>query len=167
MFGLYAKSIGRGANLLLNVPPNRQGRFSSPDSAALIGFKAMLDKAFKTELLKVNAVVNTVHLNKKSVKRRYLGYNYVFKEPIMLNCMVLEEDITSGQAISSLIITVSLHGEVQQSIAITTVGHWRMVCFPNCSATEVSVVVTGAKNLPYLKNIAAYQIPDDLFPFML
>ncbi|WP_298301738.1 alpha-L-fucosidase [Hydrotalea sp.] len=167
LFGLYAKSIGRGANLLLNVPPSRQGLFSAPDSAALMGFKTLREQTFATELLKKNAMMNTIHLSKKDVRRRYPGYNYIFKKPMVLNCLVLEEDVTRGQAISSLKITLSWHGEVQQSINITTVGNQRMICFPNCNATEISVVVAGAKNLPYLKSIRAYQIPDELLPYVL
>src|ERR1700683_1662694 len=35
---LYYSSVGRGANLLLNVPPNRDGLFSAEDLASLKAF---------------------------------------------------------------------------------------------------------------------------------
>jgi alpha-L-fucosidase len=38
LIDLYYKSAGRGANLLLNVPPNRDGLLSAPDIASLKGF---------------------------------------------------------------------------------------------------------------------------------
>lgn len=47
---LYFRSVGRGASLLLNVPPDRRGRLADPDVAALQGFKAMLDRMYSRNL---------------------------------------------------------------------------------------------------------------------
>jgi alpha-L-fucosidase len=43
---LYYDSIGRGASLLLNIPPDRNGRIHFTDVAALRGFRRILDKTF-------------------------------------------------------------------------------------------------------------------------
>ena len=40
---LYYQSVGRGATLLLNVPPNRDGLLSPEDVASLQGFGAYLN----------------------------------------------------------------------------------------------------------------------------
>src|SRR6185369_2963370 len=50
LFQLYLKSVGRGANLLLNVPPDRTGRINERDSAALVGFKKLREESFKKNL---------------------------------------------------------------------------------------------------------------------
>jgi alpha-L-fucosidase len=60
LFALYLKSVGRGANLLLNVPPDRRGLFTAFDSAALIGFKKLRDESFSVSLLKAQGVKITV-----------------------------------------------------------------------------------------------------------
>ena len=69
LFDLYLKSVGRGGNFLLNVPPNRQGLFSPVDSAALMDFKKIRDKAFANNLFKNAKILYTnnsveVHLDK-------------------------------------------------------------------------------------------------------
>ena len=46
LFQLYLKSVGRGANLLLNVPPDREGLINAHDSAALVEFKKLRDESF-------------------------------------------------------------------------------------------------------------------------
>ena len=46
LFQLYLKSVGSGANLLLNVPPDRRGLINEHDSAALMGFKKLRDESF-------------------------------------------------------------------------------------------------------------------------
>jgi alpha-L-fucosidase len=47
---LYYQSVGRGANLLLNVPPNRDGVLSAEDIASLKGFGAYLKGTFAQNL---------------------------------------------------------------------------------------------------------------------
>jgi alpha-L-fucosidase len=47
---LYYQSVGRGAALLLNVPPNRDGLLSAEDLASLAGFGAYLRGTFSQNL---------------------------------------------------------------------------------------------------------------------
>jgi alpha-L-fucosidase len=47
---LYYQSVGRGATLLLNVPPNRDGLLSAEDMASLSGFGAYLRGTFGQNL---------------------------------------------------------------------------------------------------------------------
>jgi alpha-L-fucosidase len=46
----YLSSAGRGANLMLNAPPNRRGRIADQDVAALQGFRAILDQTYRRNL---------------------------------------------------------------------------------------------------------------------
>jgi alpha-L-fucosidase len=52
LFEIYLKSVGRGANLILNVPPDQRGLFTSYDSAALMGFKKLRDESFANDVSK-------------------------------------------------------------------------------------------------------------------
>lgn len=47
---IWFASIGRGANLILNLPPDRRGRIHDNDVAALRQFKSWLDTTFGTDL---------------------------------------------------------------------------------------------------------------------
>jgi len=76
LFDLYLKSVGRGANLLLNVPPDGRGLIHANDSAALMEFKKLRDESFKKNL----------------------------KLPATINCIVLQEDIKNGQFCESFTI---------------------------------------------------------------
>lgn len=46
LLDLYFKSVGRGASLLLNVPPDQRGRIHENDVASLKGFKQALDQLY-------------------------------------------------------------------------------------------------------------------------
>jgi alpha-L-fucosidase len=47
---LYFESAGRGANLLLNVPPDRRGRVFEADALALKTFREVLERALSRDL---------------------------------------------------------------------------------------------------------------------
>lgn len=46
LFKLYFTSVGRGANLNLNLPPDRRGMIHENDQAALKGFRTLLDQLY-------------------------------------------------------------------------------------------------------------------------
>ena len=50
LFDLYFRSVGRGCNLLLNVPPDRRGRIHEADVAALDGFGDRVRSTFGRNL---------------------------------------------------------------------------------------------------------------------
>ena len=47
---IYYESVGRGASLILNLPPDRRGQIHSADEAALVGWRAVLEKTFARDL---------------------------------------------------------------------------------------------------------------------
>ena len=50
LMDLYFRSVGHGAGLLLNIPPNRQGLISSQDAAAIAEFHQRIEKQFQRNL---------------------------------------------------------------------------------------------------------------------
>lgn len=46
LLNLYFVSVGRGANLNLNVPPDRRGRIHEEDKKSLAGFRALLNELY-------------------------------------------------------------------------------------------------------------------------
>ncbi len=52
LLDLYYQSVGRGANLLLNLPPNLRGRITETDRRSLEVFRSRLDEVFAKDLAK-------------------------------------------------------------------------------------------------------------------
>ena len=50
LLDLYFKSVGRGANLLLNIPPNRQGQLSPQDVDSIASYHRLLEAIFAKNL---------------------------------------------------------------------------------------------------------------------
>jgi alpha-L-fucosidase len=146
LFDLYLKSVGRGGNLLLNVPPNRKGLFAPQDSAALMDFKRIKNDAFKTDLFKNARVLRTKH-----------SVEIHLKEPVDINAIQLKEILSFGQRV----ITFEISGgnTVKQFKPIakgTTIGHKRIITFPTQKLKYFRILIKEAKATPVLGDISGY-----------
>lgn len=162
LFDLYLKSVGRGANLLLNVPPDRRGLINAHDSTALIDFKKLRDESFKYNLLKNAMVIKKERTSKSFYRKTESSTLLILKEPTKINCLVLKENIQNGQLIKKLTILLSKHGVEATKLNITTVGHKRMITFPTQEVTELSFVIELAKSKPQLSSIEGYLLNESL-----
>lgn len=157
LFQLYLKSVGRGATLLLNVPPDRRGKFHEIDSAALVQFKQLRMGSFKKDLLK-----NAKH---SLTKQKGFLKEIVIQMPTTgkLNCIVLKEDLKKGQnAAKYKIIIYSSRGEPVKEIKGTTVGYKRIISFPVVEAASVKIIIEDSKSAAYLLRTEAYLIDETL-----
>lgn len=178
LFGIYLRSVGRGANLLLNVPPNTEGRISAADSAALVGFRQLRDKAFATNLLKNantyyqftrKAPTGDEQLSLRSLDSMNRAYsanleNFIveFNEPTRLNCIVLREAIHLGQTIRKFRIVLYNGKRPVREIAGTSVGRKRILTFKTTTATSFQVHLDDAKGVDNISGVSAYLIEEEL-----
>ena len=64
---MYYETIGHGATLNLNVPPDKRGLIHENDTKSLVGFKEILDEIFATNLAK-NATIEASDVRGKKEK---------------------------------------------------------------------------------------------------
>ena len=162
LFDLYLKSVGRGANLLLNVPADRKGWIHSNDSLALAGFKKLRDESFQHNLIGKGMIQTKSRTNKTSDFKTSVSSIVIWTKPVTINCIVLKEKIADGQLIENADITLSNQGIAIKTLNVTTVGHQRIITFPSTTVTELSVVINKSKAKPKLSGIEAYAIPENL-----
>jgi alpha-L-fucosidase len=175
LFNIYLKSVGRGANLILNVPPDRRGLISSYDSAALMGFARLRLESFINNLiLNENAVIFYAGQNitgilgdgngefelGKTSKKEWL--EIVFNRPIAVNCIFIKEAVSRGQRIKSFSIALYDGDSLVYQTNRSTVGHHRLVSFPTRHTSRIHIQVTDAKSDPILNGLGVYYIPEKL-----
>lgn len=177
LFNIYLKSAGRGANLLLNVPPDRRGLISSYDSIALMNFKKLRDESFQKDLCK-NALIkyaadkishtttllndnddNTfVSLNTDSSSSIQIKFPYIKK----INCIVLKEPLQMGQRIAAFTVRLSKNNSLVKKILAKTIGKKRILTFPETEVDDISIHIDEAKSTPLISEISAYKINGNL-----
>lgn len=168
LFNLYLKSVGRGANLLLNVPPDGRGLITQYDSIALVGFKKLKDQNFKDDFVK-NANVSIISgdsIKAKNLNAEISDYqnefiNVHFKKPVKINCVVLKEAVKEGQAVQKFYIQVRNNKQLE-SYMYTTVGRKRIITFPAIEADDLMIHFVEGRKKIRINEIKAYLIEENL-----
>lgn len=177
LFDIYLKSVGRGANLLLNVPPDNRGLISDADSASLAGFKKLRDESFGENLLKT---ANTFYqfsredlpqgkVNLRSMDPDNKAYsvnlqNFIVEMPkaTKMNCIILREAIHLGQTVRKFRIVLYNGKKVIREIAGTSIGRKRILTFKPVTATSFTVYLEDAKGGDNVIGVSAYLIDEKL-----
>lgn len=171
LFNLWLKSVGRGANLLLNVPPDKRGLITAPDSAALIDFKRLRDESFDDNLLKQARTYyefkpQPVRFRKVDEKGAFGAslQDFVVELPreTVLNCIMLREAIHLGQTIRGFRIVFYKGREITGELKGTSVGRKRILTFPARSVTSFRVYLEDAMGSDNISGVAAYRIDESL-----
>jgi len=177
LFDLYLKSVGRGANLLLNVPPNRKGQISAEDSISLAGFKDMRESGFSNNLLKQarsyyeftdrDAASNELQLRVLDPAATAYSVNlqnFVMElpAPAKMNCIILREAIHLGQTIRKFRIELFNGKQKVGELNGTTIGHKRILTFPAQTITSFRVHTEDRGGNDNITGVAAFLIPDEL-----
>jgi len=148
LFDLYLKSVGRGGNMLLNVPPNRMGLISPSDSSALMNFKKIRDKAFDQNIFKSAKIFRA----KNSIEAQLI-------HATTLNAIVLKEQISLGQRVVKFELWAGNDLNTLHKITKgTTIGHKRILRFPTQQLKYIRVKVVESKANPMISALEGYNI---------
>ena len=171
LFNIYLKSVGRGANLLLNVPPDRRGQLADEDVAALMGFKKLREESFKDNLLKPANIY--YQFSPRNITYRTLDSNGAFgfnlqdfivelPEIKKINCIVLREAIHLGQSVRKFTIVFYKDDKMIGEIKGTSVGRKRILTFPAKNITSFRVYLEDASGSDNISGVVAYLIDEKL-----
>lgn len=177
LFDLYLKSVGRGSNLLLNVPPDTRGLIHQNDSLALMGFKKMLEDNFRQDLIANKKAIiaerkeikestaitdNNNDTSEKFSQKKKGSISINLNLPIEVNCISISEDITDGQLISKWEIQI-LHKNIKiKSIKGTTIGKKRILTFPSVKGDTIRLKILESQGIASISNISAFQMNERL-----
>jgi alpha-L-fucosidase len=173
LFDIYLKSVGRGANFLLNVPPDRRGLIHEIDSAALIRFKKLRDESFTNNLLR-NAKTfwelnddDPIRFRIFDDKGSVYGINVQsftvqLAATTKINCIVLREAIHLGQSIEKFKIVLFNNDQQVGEVTGTTIGRKRILTFPAKEITAFKVYLHDRNGNDNISGVAAYLIDERL-----
>ncbi|HWC97977.1 MAG TPA: alpha-L-fucosidase [Candidatus Sulfopaludibacter sp.] len=143
LIDLYYKSVGRGANFLLNVPPNRQGLLQAEDIASLKAFGDWRRKTFGVNL---------------AAKAKMTQPNTLtFPHPVDVKVIRLREDIRYGQRVEAATLE-SWNGINWDTVAaVTSVGPRRLVALDKpLTTSRLRLRVTETAAPPLLAEFSVW-----------
>ena len=180
LMDIYFKSVGRGTPLLLNIPPNKEGKFADADVARLKEFKATLDQMYATDFAKgatvtasstrQNHLYKTSHLTDGKDDTSWAlsndattgNFTIDLGQKRRFDVVELKEDIAKGQRISGFKIEVEINGRWVPYGEGSTVGYRRLIQGQPIEAQKIRVTITGSQATPILTNFSVYKTPSTI-----
>ena len=180
LMDIYFKSVGRGTPLLLNIPPNKEGKFADADVARLKEFKATLDQMYATDFAKGATVTASSTRRNHLYKASHLtdgkddtswalsndattgSFTVDLGQKRRFDVVELKEDIAKGQRISGFKIEVEINGRWVPYGEGSTVGYRRLVQSQPVEAQKIRVTITGSQATPILTNFSVFKTPSTI-----
>jgi len=176
---LYYQSVGRGASLLLNLPPDRRGRIHEQDAASLRQFRQVLDRTFAVDLAReakatspqprqANVPHAPSHVNDGDPGTFWCPEGpespadviLAFDHAVSFNVISLREAIALGQRVDEFAIDAWQVGRWAEIARGTAIGHRRLVQVPRVEATQVRLRVIKAAARPAISEFALFLGPE-------
>jgi len=179
LLDIYYKSVGRGACLNLNLPPDRRGRIHDNDIAALREFRRVLDSTFGKNLAHLaRASANQV----RGGESQYAPSNLVdgrresywstddgittaevtlhLERPATFNVIELREFLPLGQRIDAFVVDHQSDGKWVESAQGTSIGNRRLLRLKDPVSTDrVRLRITQAAATPAVSEFGLYLEP--------
>ncbi len=172
---IYYKSVGRNCVLLLNVPPDRTGRFAEEDVARLYAFRDALNRIFTRDLA-LHATASASNVRGGDARfgpARVLDHDtdtywatdddqtggtltLDLGEPTTFNVIRLQEPIQLGQRVRAYRVEVWQEGAWQPISRGTTIGYKKLDRVPTVTARRVRVVIEDARACPLLAEVGLH-----------
>lgn len=161
VFDIYERAVGGNSIFLLNIPPNREGRFSSEDVAVLAETGKRIKETYSNNLFK-NANGPAAVLD-NSAATFYLVKNtpgeIIIKTAtaVTINRLVLQETVsTHSERVEKHAVDAWINGAWKEIATATNIGYKRILRFAEVTSSAFRVRILESRSIPAINNIAAH-----------
>lgn len=182
LLDLYYASVGRGATLLLNVPPDRRGRIHESDAAALRGFRRLHDAIFvKNRAAGAKVSASGVRggdvraFGAANVLDRKLDTYWstddgeatpelvlTMRRPETFDVVSLREFLPLGQRIDAFALDAWQNGQWAEFARGNSVGSRRLIRVTPVTTERVRLRITQAAACPAISELGLFAEPAGL-----
>ncbi len=176
LFNHYFASVGHGATMNLNVPPDRRGRINATDVQSLEGFGRLLQSTFGTDLARgAKAVASNVRggdsqgfgpeklldVNRETYWSTDDGVTtpevvLELAQPVTFNIVRLREAIRLGQRVDDWALETWQSGEWTALAAGAGIGGSRLVRTAPTTTSKVRLRITRAPVCPAISEFGLF-----------
>jgi len=161
LLDIYFNSVGRGATMLLNIPPDQRGQIHENDVASLQEFARRRDAIFANDLARDARVVAS---NVRSQARQYRPENVldgepdtywapadgvtnadivlVFRQPVTFNVVRIREYLPLGQRVEGYALDQWQDGKWDEFANGQSIGNCRLVRGADVTTSRVRLRIT-------------------------
>ncbi|MEB2778818.1 alpha-L-fucosidase [Algoriphagus sp. C2-6-M1] len=173
---IYYKSIGRNSSLLINFPVDTRGLIHENDVEAILKFGEKIKEDFAVNLVAKASVSADVERGSGYEAKNVQDEDYEtywttpdggktgeitidFGSKTTFNRLLIQEYTPLGQRVKAFVLEKESDGNWEKITEGTTVGHKRILPFPDVSASKIRVRFTDGKDIPVISKIGIYNAP--------
>lgn len=161
VFDIYERAVGGNSTLLLNIPPNRQGRFSAQDVAVLEEVGKRIGQTYGTDLLSgARGAAEVLDGDPQTfllVGNGEKGIVITTPRPVKINRLVVQEAIaTHGERVENHAVDAWIDGRWQEVAAATNIGYKRILRFPEVTTDKIRLRILASRAVPAIAGISAH-----------
>lgn len=161
VFDIYERSVGGNSTFLLNIPPNREGRFSPKDVAVLEETGRRIRETYGTDLLKGGKGAGQVLDNDSgtglSLDKDKPEIVISLPEGKTMNRLVIQESVArNGERVEKHAVDAWIEGAWKEIAHATNIGYKRILRFPEVTTDKIRVRVTESRLTPVIDKISAH-----------
>ncbi len=175
---IYFDSVGRGANLILNLPPDRRGIIHENDVKSLREMRRILSKTFAKDLARGAKLVasnvrggDKVFGPEKTVDDKATTYwstddnvttpelTLEWKKSVTFDVAKIAEDIRLGQRIEEFALDQWKDGTWQEFAKATSIGAERLLRFEPVTTAKLRLRITKSPVCPAITEFGLFKQP--------
>lgn len=161
VFDIYERAVGGNSTFLLNIPPNRDGKFSPADVAVLQETGKRIMETYGTDLLagakgpeEVLDGKDDTYLLLKGSKKEFV---VKMPSPVTLNRIMLQEAVaTNGERVEKHAIDAWIDGAWKEIVVSTNIGYKRILRFPEVTTDKLRFRLLESRLTPAISHISAH-----------
>ncbi|WP_405382971.1 alpha-L-fucosidase [Maribacter sp. LLG6340-A2] len=161
VFDIYERSVGGNSIFLLNIPPNREGKFSDQDVQVLQETGKRIQETYGVSLLE--GADGPKELLDQDNKTHLILHN---EEPIVeitlpktnkINRFLVQEHVELyGERVAKHALDAWVNGEWQEIANATNIGYKRILRFPEVETNKLRLRILESRYIPVLQHISAH-----------
>jgi len=142
LLSIYYRSVGRGAQLLLNIPPNREGLMDAKDRASAAGLGRQVKQRFGSPLGSTQGSGTELVLHLPHAQR--------------IDTVILQENIALGERVRAFTLEGRSNGQWVHLGTGTAIGHKRIQPVPPQVVEAVRLRVTQNAGEPSIRSLQVF-----------
>jgi alpha-L-fucosidase len=168
---IYFSSVGRNSQLLLNIPPDKDGLISDADIRSLQGWKKNRDVIFGTNLAAGSVITSPNGLNTALLLDGNAATNwtttgtdttatldFTLTGPKTFDVLLLQENIRIGQRVEKFVLEYPDGAGWKTITEGTTIGYKRLLRFPPVTTTRLRLRIVSSRLNPTIAEFGLYKL---------
>ena len=161
VFDIYERSVGGNSTLLLNIPPNREGKFSQQDVEVLQEVGKRIRETYNTNLFaKAKGAKKVTDNNPNTyvfLKKKNKEIVLTTKEPQTINRIMIQEAVaTHSERVEKHAVDAWIGNQWVEVAAATNIGYKRILRFPEVTTNKIRVRVLEWRMNPAISHVSAH-----------